>query len=75
VCGKPNVAFEVASLNEDKIRKQKAIIAASSGNILVGVNGKAALQHLEEIGLTKTELATELGLFRLSLTTRTALTL
>ena len=65
VYGTPQVSFTVASLNEDKIRKQKAIITASDGNILIGVNRKTALEYLEEIGLTKDELATGLGIIPL----------
>jgi len=61
ICGNPKFSFEVVSLNEDKIRKQKAVITESNGNILVGVNGKTTLEYLEEIGLTRTELATGLG--------------
>jgi len=56
---------QIASLNEEKIRNQKAVITASDGNILIGVNGKTALEYLEEIGLTKEELATGLGVIPL----------
>ncbi|MCL2812134.1 MAG: FIST C-terminal domain-containing protein [Clostridia bacterium] len=56
---------EVASLNEEKIRSQKAVITESNGNILMGVNGKSALNYLEEIGLTKEELSTGLGVIPL----------
>ncbi|MCL2126104.1 MAG: FIST C-terminal domain-containing protein [Oscillospiraceae bacterium] len=62
IYGEPHVTYEVAALNEDKVRKQKAIITASNGNILIEVNGKTALEYLEEIGLTKQELATGLGI-------------
>ncbi len=61
VYGAPRVTFEVASLDERQIRSQKAVITASSGNILSGVNGKTALGYLEEIGLTREELSTGLG--------------
>jgi hypothetical protein len=57
VYGEPDFSFAVASLNENKIRKQKAIITASQGNILIGVNGKPVLEYLEEIGLIKQEVA------------------
>jgi len=56
---------EIASLNENKIRHQKAIITASDGNILIGVNGKTALEYLEETGLTHDELASGLGVIPL----------
>lgn len=62
IYGNPNVTFEVASFDESKIRNQKAIITESNGNLLIGVNGKTALEYLEEIGLTKTELTTGLGI-------------
>ncbi len=61
IYGKPNIQYEISSLNEEKIRSQRAIITASDGNILLGVNGKDALTYLTEIGLTKEELATGLG--------------
>jgi len=62
VFGDAEVKFDIASLDEDRIRKQKAVITASSGNILIGVNGKSALEYLEEIGLKKEELAAGLGI-------------
>jgi len=65
VYGSPKITYEIASLNENKIRKQKAIITESDGNILIGVNGKTALEYLEEIGLTRNELATGLGIIPL----------
>lgn len=65
IYGNPNFTVEIASLNEKKIRTQKAIITESDGNILIGVNGKSALEYLEEIGLTKEELATGLGIIPL----------
>jgi len=61
IYGPVQFAFELASLNEEKIRNQRALITASSGNVLVGVNGKSALEYFEEIGLTKEVLATGLG--------------
>jgi len=65
IYGNPKFSFELASLNEDKIRKQKGIITASNGNILIGVNGKAVLEYLEEIGMTKEDLSSGLGLIPL----------
>ena len=65
VYGPVRFTCEIASLNEDKIRNQKAIITESNGNILMGVNGKTALNYLEEIGLTKEELSTGLGVIPL----------
>ena len=61
IYGKPNIQYEVSSLNEEKIRSQRAIITEANGNILKGVNGKDALSYLTEIGLTKEELSTGLG--------------
>ncbi len=61
IYGKPNIQYEMTSLNEAKIRSQRAIITESDGNILMGVNGKDALTYLTEIGLTKEELSTGLG--------------
>jgi hypothetical protein len=60
--GSVEVTYEIASLNESKIRNQKAIITASEGNLLTGVNGKPALQYFEEIGLTKADLLSGLGI-------------
>jgi len=65
IYGAPKLAFEIASLNENKIRKQKAIITESDGSILIGINGKTALEYLEEIGLSKEELASGLGIIPL----------
>ncbi len=61
IFGKPDIQYEMSSLNEEKIRSQRAIITESDGNILKGVNGKDALTYLTEIGLTKEELSTGLG--------------
>ena len=61
VYGTPNVKFEIASMAESKFRKQKAIITESDGNILIGVNGKNAMEYLEEIGFTTEQLSTGLG--------------
>ena len=65
IIGEVDMIFEIASINEDNIRKQKAIITESNGNILIGVNGKSAISYLEEIGLTKAEIATGLGVIPL----------
>ena len=62
VFGSPTVTFEVASLNEERVRRQKAIITESTGNILIGVNGKTALEYLEEVGLTKEQLSFGVGI-------------
>ena len=67
VCGAVNFSFEIASINEDKIWKQKAVITESQGNLLMGVNGEPALDYLEKIGLTKTDIATGLGVLPLVL--------
>ena len=56
ICGKVDVSFEIAALNEEKIRKQKAIITESDGNLLLGVNGKNVHEYLQEIGLKQAEL-------------------
>ena len=61
ICGNPKLSFEVVSLDEGKISKQKAVITESDGNILIGVNGKTTLEYLEEIGMTRAELNTGLG--------------
>jgi hypothetical protein len=60
IYGNPQFTFEVASLNEEKVRKQKAIITSSEGSILTGVNGISVIDYLKEIGLTRTEI--EMGL-------------
>ncbi|MDR1695153.1 MAG: FIST C-terminal domain-containing protein [Endomicrobium sp.] len=65
IYGDVKFSFDVASLDENKIRSQKAIITASEGNILIGVNGKTVLEYLEEIGLTKSEVAKGLGIIPL----------
>jgi len=65
IYGNVGYSFEIASLDEEKIGKQKAIITESSGNILIGVNGKPALEYMNEIGITRTELETGLGILPL----------
>ena len=65
VYGASNFSFEIASLNESRIRTQKAIITESSGNILIGVNGRMAMEYLEEIGFIKEDLATGIGIIPL----------
>jgi len=61
VFGSPKVEFGVASIDDSNIRKQKAIITESSGNTLIGVNGKPALDYLEEIGYSREEVCSGLG--------------
>jgi len=58
IYGNVNYSFDIASLDEEKIKKQKAIITEANGNILTGVNGKSALEYLEEFGLTKDDITT-----------------
>ena len=55
VCGPVKVSFETASLNEEKIRKQQAVITESKGSLLIGVNGKSVSEYLGEIGLEESE--------------------
>ena len=62
IYGKAEFSFEIASLDEEKIGKQKAIITESSGNILIGVNGKSVIDYLDEIGISKNELQSRLGI-------------
>jgi hypothetical protein len=57
IYGNPEISFGIASLDGNNVRKQKAIITESHKNILIGVNGKAVVDYLEEIGLTKDDLA------------------
>jgi hypothetical protein len=57
IYGDPKFSFDIAALDEGKVRKQKAIITSSNENILTGVNGKPVLEYFEEIGLTKEEIA------------------
>jgi len=61
VVGEIKMTFEIASINKEKVRKQKGIITSSNNNILMGVNNKTALQYLEEIGLTRNDLLGNLG--------------
>lgn len=61
IYGNLKCSFEVASLDESKIRKQKAIITESEGNTLITVNGIPAFEYFEEIGLTRAELTRGIG--------------
>ena len=65
IFGQLNCSFEVASIDEDKIRKQKAVITESKGNILLGVNGKTATEYLNEIGISEAEMKAGLGIIPL----------
>jgi hypothetical protein len=56
IYGDVKFSFEIASLDETKIRKQKAIISESNGNLLISVNGEPVLDYLDSIGLTRDEL-------------------
>jgi len=56
VYGSPKIEFRIASLDESKFRIQKAIITESDGNILIGVNGKNAMEYLREVGFTEEQL-------------------
>jgi hypothetical protein len=49
--GEINPVFSIASVSEDKILGQKAIITESEGNILKGVNGMSVMKYLQSIGL------------------------
>ncbi len=62
VFGAAEIAFEIASIDESKVRNQKAIITGSEGSLLTGVNGKTALEYFEEIGLLEDEIASGLGI-------------
>jgi len=65
VYGDVDFSFEIASLDEDKIAKQDAIITESSGSILIGVNDKSVLDFLNGIGITKSDIETGLGILPL----------
>ena len=65
IYGNVDCSYEIASLDEEKIGKQKAIITESSGNILIGVNGKTVLEYLNEIGITKNDAETRIGILPL----------
>lgn len=45
--------FFLASISEEKIVKQKAIITKSSSNVLMEVNNIPILKHLETLGISK----------------------
>jgi hypothetical protein len=62
VFGTPKVEYAIASIDDSNIRKQKAIITESNGNTLIGVNGKLAIAYLEEIGYSKEEVCSGLGI-------------
>ena len=57
IYGNVEFSFAIASFEKDKIKNQKAIITESTGNLLIGVNGKKAMEYFKEIGMTKDELA------------------
>ncbi|MDR1196280.1 MAG: FIST C-terminal domain-containing protein [Endomicrobium sp.] len=49
--GEINPVFSIASVSEDKILGQKAIITESEGNILKRVNDMSVMKYLQSIGL------------------------
>ncbi|MDR2427012.1 MAG: FIST C-terminal domain-containing protein [Endomicrobium sp.] len=49
--GDINPIFSIASVAEEKILGQKAIVTESEGNILKGVNGMSVIKYLQSIGL------------------------
>jgi len=65
IYGEIDCSFEIASLDEEKTGKQKAIITESNGNLLISVNGKIVLDYLNEIGITKNDIETRLGILPL----------
>lgn len=46
-------AFFIASVAEEKVLRQKAVITASKDNLLIAVNNMPALDYMEELGLVK----------------------
>ena len=62
IYGTVDYSFEIASLNEEKIGKQEAIITESNGSILIGVNEKTALEYLEELGVSRSIIEAGLGI-------------
>ncbi len=50
-CGEVTPKFTVASISQDKIYHQSAIITASDKNIILGVNNMSVLEYLGTIGL------------------------
>jgi hypothetical protein len=56
IYGNVNYSFEIASISDEMIRKQKAVITDSKDNILISVNGKSAVDYLEEIGLKREDI-------------------
>ena len=65
IYGDVDFSFGIASLDEEKIGKQKAIITESSGNILIGVNEKTVLEFLNDVGITKAVIGSGLGILPL----------
>jgi hypothetical protein len=65
IYGDIKCTFAVESLNEKNIHKQRAVITSSAGNILTGVNGKSAVDYLEEIGITKADISAGSGVIPL----------
>lgn len=51
IYGDIDPVFSIASVSDEKILGQKAIITESDGNILKGVNGMSVLKYLQSIGL------------------------
>ena len=65
VYGDVDFSFEIASLDKERIKRQKAIVTESDGNLLIGVNDKPALEYFEEIGISKNRLASGAGIIPL----------
>ena len=65
VYGEVDFSFEVASLDKERLKRQKAIVTESDGNLLISVNDKPALEYFEEIGIAKNRLASGAGIIPL----------
>lgn len=51
LCGEVNPRFFIATISNDKILSQAALITASEGHLLKEVNGKPLVKYFENLGL------------------------
>ena len=65
IYGDLDYSFEIAALNEKKIRNQKGVVTESNGNILISINNTPALEYFKDIGITEAVLKTGSGILPL----------
>jgi len=56
IYGEIDATYQIATLSEEKIRKQRAIITKSQGSLLISVNDKTVSEYLNEVGVSESDM-------------------